>query len=253
MAERPAVLLISHGSRQPHAAAYAHRVAATLRTDDPAREVAVSFLDVDGPAPGAALQSLLRRGADLVQVVPMLFSAGYHYRVDVPAALDAVRESHPHVHVRMAAPLLHESQTELVVALDARLRDASSANGRRNGSAAKSPDGLVLMAAGSSDPRARERVTELAHTWGRERNLPAEVAFCDLRGGEVRAAIALLRTRGVLSVACGALFLANGRLLEAASQAAVDAGAGTVAGPLGTAPALLELIRRRCLEPVAAG
>ncbi len=249
MADRRAVLLVSHGSRQPHGARFAQDVATALRHDDPGLVVAVSFLELNRPSPGQALQQLVANGQDEIQVVPLLFSAGYHYRVDVPAALDAVREFHPELQVRTAAPLLTDAETDLIAALDTGSSQKASARTRSSAP----PDGLVLLAAGSGDPRARAQVNQLARAWGRQRGLPSDVAFCDLHGADVRAAIARLRARGAQQVVCGSLFLAAGRLLDAGRRAALEAGAGDVAGPLGTTPALLELIRRRCLEPAAAG
>jgi len=250
MAEHTAVLLINHGSRQPHAAVFAEELAGMLRRDEPARTVAISFLELNEPTPGQALRQLVRGGRTNLRVVPLLFSAGYHYRIDVPAALDAVWESHPRIQVRIAAPLLVDSDEELIDALDARLSETTSV---ATPQPAANADGLVLLAAGSSDHRARAGVAALAYNWGLSHGLPAEVAFCDLRGDEVRTAIALLHARGARRVACGSLFLATGRLLEAGRRAAFEAGAKAVAGPMGMTPALVALIRRRCYEPVAAG
>lgn len=250
MADPPAVLLSNHGSRQPHAAIFTQDVAAALRRDDPDRVVRVSFLELSPPTPAQALRQFAQDGITDVQVVPLLFSAGYHYRIDVPAAVDAALESEPGMRVQIAPPLLTDTHEDLIAGLDARLVEAI-----RSGpsSAGHSPDGLVLLAAGSSDITARARVRGLAEAWGRSHALPSEAAFCNLRGDEVRAAIARLAAGGARRIACGSLFLAAGRLLDAAEHAAVHAGAQTVAGPLGLTPAVLGLIRRRCLQPLGAG
>lgn len=209
-----------------------------------------SFLELNRPTPEVALSQLVAGVATRVHVVPLLFSAGYHFRIDVPAALDAVRESHPAIELHTAAPLLTDTDDDLIAALDARVDEAL----RRATAPPVIPlEGLVLLAAGSSNSRARARVTELAHGWGHRHGVPAEVAFCDLRGDEVRAAVALLHARGARHVGCGSLFLAAGRLLDAGSRAAFGAGAKVVAAPLGMTPALIDLIRRRCWEPVVAG
>lgn len=249
MADHRAVLLVSHGSRQPYGARFAQDVATALRHDDPGLVVAVSFLELNRPSPGQALQQLVANGQDEIQVVPLLFSAGYHYRVDVPAALDAGRELHPGLLVRTAPSLLSDAETDLIAALDTGVSQTASARSRSSGT----PDGLVLLAAGSGDPRARAQVNQLAQAWGSQHGLPSDVAFCDLRGSDVRAAIGRVRARGARYVVCGSLFLAAGRLLDAGRRAALDSGAQHVAGPLGMTPALLGLIRRRCLEPAAAG
>jgi len=250
MVERPAVLLVNHGSRQPFAAAFAEELSAALRRDVPDRIVAVSYLELNRPSPAQALRRLASEGTTEVQVVPLLFSAGYHYRIDISAAVDSALTAQPEMRVRTAAPLLHDSDDALVTALDARLDEAMEA---LPSGAPGTPDGLVLLAAGSSDAAARTRVAELGHTWGLSHGLPAEVAFCDLRSDEARTAIALLQARGARQIACGALFLAAGRLLAAGRRAALQAGATVVSGPLGMTPALTDLIRRRCSQPLPAG
>jgi len=255
MGEPPAVLLINHGSRRPNAATFAHALAAALRREESDRVVRVSFLELGVPTPAQALRRLAREGMTDVRVVPLLFSAGYHYRIDVPAAVDAALESEPGMRVQIAPPLLTETHVDLIAALDARLDEAiwDTAPGDRASSAGHRPDGLVLLAAGSSDLRARAQIIELADAWGRAHELPTEAAFCDLRGDEVRAAVAKLAAGGARRIACGSLFLASGRLLDAAEGAALDAGADAVAGPIGLTPALLGLIHRRCLQQLPAG
>ncbi|MGI8626382.1 MAG: sirohydrochlorin chelatase [Geodermatophilaceae bacterium] len=250
MAEPRAVLLINHGSRQPHAATFTHDAAAALRREDPDRIVRVSFLELTPPSPAHALHQLARAGITDVQVVPLLFSAGHHYRIDIPAAVHAALESVPGMRVQIAPPLLTDTHDDLIAALDARLDEAIQ---DQPSSAGHRPDGLVLLAAGSSDGEARAQVRGLADAWGRARMVPAEAAFCDLRGGDVRAAMAKLSGRGAYRIACGSLFLATGRLLDAGRHAAANAGAGTIAGPLGLTPPLLGLLRRRCKPAVVAG
>lgn len=154
MDDPAALLLISHGSRQPHAAAFAAELAASLRRADPDRIVAVSFLELNRPSPADALRRLGRSGVKDVLAMPLLFSAGYHYRIDVPAAVDAALESQPQLRVRTAAPLLTNSDDEFIAALDARL---SEALGDTSSEPVKRPDGLVLLTAGSSDHSARAR------------------------------------------------------------------------------------------------
>ena len=67
MAERSAVLLISHGSRQRHATVFTNDLAAALRRDDPERIVAVSFLELNQPSPAEALRQLIAGGTIDIQ------------------------------------------------------------------------------------------------------------------------------------------------------------------------------------------
>lgn len=89
MSEREPIILLAHGSPDPrHAtgiAALATRVAAAGEA-----AVHVAYLDHHGPTPADAA-----RAAGRGVVVPALLSLGYHARVDVPAAIEAMQAAAP--------------------------------------------------------------------------------------------------------------------------------------------------------------
>ena len=87
----PALITLSHGSRHPGAAAGIERLtqATGLR---PARAAHLEFNEPDLTT--AALE-LAQLGETEAVVVPLLFTQGYHQRVDVPRALaDASQYRH---------------------------------------------------------------------------------------------------------------------------------------------------------------
>jgi sirohydrochlorin ferrochelatase len=83
--DRPAVVLVAHGSRDPRAAASTEALAHAVRRAHPEWTVHASYLDHAGPRPLDVLTALPpgRRAV----VVPLLLTAAYHGRVDVPAIL----------------------------------------------------------------------------------------------------------------------------------------------------------------------
>src|SRR6266545_2438904 len=82
------VVLVAHGSRDPRAAATTRALARVVARLSPGSPVRVAFLDHAGPRVGEALRPF---GADEVAVVPLLLTAAYHGRVDLPAALAEAR------------------------------------------------------------------------------------------------------------------------------------------------------------------
>ena len=87
-----ALITLSHGSRHPDAAASVEaltRAAAEL-SGVPA---VAAHLEFSAPTLEAAAQGLAARGEHEAVVVPLLFTEGYHQRVDVPAALDSAAAS----------------------------------------------------------------------------------------------------------------------------------------------------------------
>ena len=96
----PALITLSHGSRHPGAAAGIERLtqATGLR---PARAAHLEFNEPDLTA--AALE-LAQMGETEAIVVPLLFTQGYHQRVDVPRALAAASQT-SHLSLHLAAGL----------------------------------------------------------------------------------------------------------------------------------------------------
>lgn len=232
-----AILLVAHGSRQPHAEAVAGLLRDRLADRLPKSRVEVGYLERNEPSPYAALLALRADGATEIRVVPLLFGPGYHYRVDLPESIRTATDEAPELQVELADPLSAEDAADLLLdSLDVRLAEL----GRD-----EAADALVLIAAGSSDPAARGRITDLAQRWSDRRQVPVEVAFASLTGAEVTNAVNTLRANGSRRIEAGALMVAGGRLYDAAVRASVAAGAGLVAAPLGDAPPFVELLVRR--------
>lgn len=84
---RLTVLLVAHGSRDPRAAASTEALARAVRRSRRDWDVRASYLDHAGPRPLDVL-SALPAGSRVV-VVPLLLTAAYHGRVDVPAVVEA--------------------------------------------------------------------------------------------------------------------------------------------------------------------
>jgi sirohydrochlorin ferrochelatase len=188
-------------------------------------EVHASYLDHAGPRPLDVLASLApgRRAV----LVPLLLTAAYHGRVDVPAVV-AEAASLP-IEVRLAevlggvpAPLL----------LDGVLRRLDPTG----------LDAVVLAAAGTRDAAARETIKQAANALSARLSLPCAVAYASAAPPEPGAAVAALRAAGARRVGVAAYFLAPGRLYDVAIRSAREAGAVAIADPLGDAPELARLV-----------
>jgi sirohydrochlorin ferrochelatase len=199
--------------------------------DEPVR---VGFVDVLGPTPAEVLSTL--RDEPTV-VVPALLSSGYHVRVDVP---HYVAES-GHQRVTVARPL--GPSPELARALLCRLLDAGW---RRD-------DHVVLVAAGTRDPRGRGELRQTAAALSALVGHRVSIAFAaPCRDGSgypsVPDVVDMARQSGAHRVALASYLLADGlfqgRLYEA--------GADVVGAPLGLHPAVVRLACRRRREAVLA-
>jgi sirohydrochlorin ferrochelatase len=232
--ESTAVLLLSHGSRDPRAeyvvgelvSAVAARTGLTVRA---------AHLGFTAPTAEVALRQLAAEGITSVRVVPLLFTPGYHVTHDVPGAVEASGVA-GQVDVIVAPPLLSGGSRErdlLLAALADRLTQAG-ADGQ--------VDALVLASAGSSSPAARLRIGSLARDLERSRGVPVIAAFASAASPSTTQALEALADKGIQRPAVASLFVAPGKLTDLV----VAAGQGLpVADPLGVSPAFVELLVAR--------
>ncbi|MEV6525307.1 CbiX/SirB N-terminal domain-containing protein [Longispora sp. NPDC051575] len=106
-------------------------------------------------------------------------------------------------------------------------------------------DGLVVIAAGTSDDAARADLALAAAGLGERLGVPARIGFASGPGPRPDEAVAALYAAGALRVGVASCFLAQGRLYDRARDRALRAGAVAVAEPLGAAPELVAVVLAR--------
>ncbi|MFF5201987.1 sirohydrochlorin chelatase [Micromonospora parva] len=248
------VVLVAHGSRDPRAADATRALARAVSAARPGTPVWASWLDHTEPGPTEVLRQLAVAGHRRAVLVPLLLTAAYHHRVDIPAAVAAATRSGPPLAVRVTDVLGPADDTPdpaLLAGLCRRLGetwpDGSTASRRGGLDASRRGrfDALVLAAAGTRDARARRSVGRVADALGVEFGVPCRVAYASAAPPAAGVAVSRLRASGARRVAVSAYFLAPGLFHDAVAEAAGAAGAVAVAAPLTDAPELVELVLRR--------
>ncbi|MGV9215557.1 sirohydrochlorin chelatase [Micromonospora sp. RB23] len=235
------VVLVAHGSRDPRAAEATRALARAVSAVRPGLSVSASWLDHTEPGPTEVLRGLAEAGHRRAVVVPLLLTAAYHRRVDIPAAVAAATKAGPALTVRVT-DVLGPADGTVAPALLAGLR-------RRLGEVAPGRfDALVLAAAGTRDARARGSVGRVADALGVELGVPCRVSYASAAPPATGVAVTRLRAAGARRVAVSAYFLAPGLFHDAVTASAQGAGAVAVAAPLTDAPELAELVLRRVDE-----
>ncbi|MDI2125141.1 sirohydrochlorin chelatase [Yinghuangia seranimata] len=234
MSTAPALLAVAHGSRDPRHEATVASLAARVRHARPGLRVEVAYLDHCGPRVPDALAALAADGVREAVAVPLLLSAAYHAKHDVPAMLDAGRQLR--LTVGQAAPL--GPHPLLVEAMERRLRAAGVWPG-------DDAYGVVLASAGSTDPAANAALTDVARAWRRTGWSSVVTAYASALTPAVGDAVRALRDTGAERVAVATYMLAPGLLPDRIAAQAAAAGADVVTAPLGDTPELAALALHR--------
>lgn len=232
------LVAVAHGSRDPRAAATIEDLLDLVRRSSGLR-VVTSYLDHAPPAPAQALGGLVGEGARAAVVLPLLLTAAYHSKTDIPRALAEVRAAHPRLAVRYGGTL--GPHPLMTAALERRLAEA----GVR-------PDpgtAVVLAAAGSTDPAAAATIGRMARAWrGWWRVVPAYASAARPTPAE---AVRALYAAGAPRVVVASYFLAPGYFADRVREESLAAGAAAVSPVLGAAPELAEIVVRRHREVFA--
>jgi sirohydrochlorin ferrochelatase len=216
----PVRVLAAHGTQDPFGQATVAALAdAVARQAGPLR---LAWLDVLTPELRTVLAGIAAEGRTAV-VVPALLSAGYHGRADIPAVVADVA---PDTRV---APVLGDDP-RLVRALADRLTEAGWAG-----------EPVVLAATGSARPEWHTVRDRIVAGLTRELGVPVVAGVAAGPGVPVVEAIAGLRTQGYARVAVSAYLIAEGHFWNRITAA----GAEVTTRPLGTHPALIDLLAER--------
>jgi len=244
------LVAVAHGSRDPRAAATVTRLLSVVRARAarrglPGLDVRAGFLDHCAPSLPQVLGSV-PDGAPAV-VVPLLLTAAYHSKADIPARLAAAAAARPGLDVVSAGTL--GPHRLLLAALERRLREAGVAAGDAG---ARAATGVVLAAAGSSDPAANATVAELAARWARERGWRAVLpGYASAAGPRPAESVRALRDGGAARVVVATYLLAPGYFADKIRDAALGAGADAVSAALGAAPEVADVVLDRYLAAAA--
>jgi sirohydrochlorin ferrochelatase len=234
------VVLVAHGSRDPRAAGCTRALVRAVAAARPGLDVRAAYLDHTLPKPPQVLGALQDAGHAAATVVPLLLTAAYHGRVDIPAVLDRARADGLRAQVRVTdvlGPVDGQVHPALLAGLRRRLTELGVAY-----------DAVVLGAAGTRDAAARDTVGQAAEALGAELGMACAPAYASGSGPTGAETVRRLCAGGARRVVMAAYFLAPGRLYETVAASARAAGAVAVAAPLGNAPEIAQLVLDRVSE-----
>lgn len=242
----PALMLVAHGSRDARHAATTAALVREVRRRRPGLRIEVGYLEFNAPHVERVLERLDGEGFREIVAVPLLLSRAFHAKTDIPRALREGTTHLPRLRVRQAEVLGPDPL--LTVALERRLAEAGTVR-----HAEASCTGVVLAAAGSSDPRAVASIEAVAEQWRRDAGWAAvRTAYASADLPRTCDAVRELRAEsGVRRVAVAPYVIAPGRLPDRIAAGARTGGADLLAPVLGAAPEVAGLLLHRFDEAAA--
>ncbi|MFF6912027.1 CbiX/SirB N-terminal domain-containing protein [Streptomyces sp. NPDC012466] len=236
MIDKPVLLVIAHGSRDPRHAATVHALVRRVRAQRPDVRVETGFLDFNVPSVQGVLESLAVQGVRDVVALPLLLTRAFHAKADIPAVL---ADASPQLRIHLADVL--GPSPLLLAALERRLYEAGLAP------ADKSSTGVVLASAGSTDPEAIAVIAAIAREWRHTGWCAVRPAFASAGSPagfpRTEDAVRELRALGCSRVAVAPYVLAPGFLPDRIARGAAEAD--VLADVLGPAPEVARVVLER--------
>jgi sirohydrochlorin ferrochelatase len=237
----------AHGSADPRAAATVDALLRIVRRR--ADKAGYARLDVRAAYLGHAAPTL--RGAlgtldGPAVVLPLLLTAAYHSKADIPGMLREARAALPGLGITYGRPL--GPHPLLLRALERRLAGAAG------GGLEPRQTAVVLAAAGSSDPGANAVIAGLAARWQSARGWQAVLpAYASAASPTPPEAVAAALRGGARRVLVASYLLAPGRFADQIRRDSLAAGAAAVSAVLGAAPEVADVVLERYAEALADG
>ncbi|WP_328332746.1 MULTISPECIES: sirohydrochlorin chelatase [unclassified Streptomyces] len=232
--DRPVLLVVAHGSRDPRHAATVRALTRRVRSLRPGVRVETAFLDFAVPSVPRVLERLASEGVRDVVALPLLLTRAFHAKWDIPGVL---RGAPAGMRVRQAEVL--GPSPLLLTALERRLYEAGLTP------SLKRSTGLVLASAGSTDPEAIAVIAEIARELRHTGWCAVRPAFASAALPRTEDAVRELRAYGADRVAVAPYVIAPGRLPDRIEAGARAAGADVLAGVLGPCGELARLLLAR--------
>lgn len=125
-AQKPAVLLLGHGSKAKEANLALYRVAEDLRATRAYALVECAFLEINQPDIPAGLELCKAAGADWIIVMPYFLHLGRHVQEDLPRLIGQWQSCNPELKIQLSECLGYSSL--LVKLVQERIRQAALLN-----------------------------------------------------------------------------------------------------------------------------
>jgi sirohydrochlorin ferrochelatase len=239
----PVLVAVAHGSQDPRASATVGELMSMVADRSARRGLGVPDLRTAylGHAPPSLPQvmSTIEAGRR-VRVLPLLLTAAYHSKADIPRLLTRAASEFPRLLVSYGETL--GPHPRLLRALERRLAEEDPGADRTR-------TGVVLAAAGSSDPEANATIANLAAQWQDQAGwFAVRPAYASAADPSPAAAVTGLLQAGAPRVVVATYLLAPGFFADRIRTSSLAAGASAVSPALGACTEVADVLIDRFAE-----
>lgn len=204
--ERPAFLILGHGSRDPRGAKEFHELINLVKHRNPDLSVEGGFIELSRPPISECVDRLAEGGAKKVAAVPLMLLAAGHAKDDIPATLVREKMSHPDLDFQYGRAL--GIRPELLDLMDERVSAVVPED-------EKEDTAILIVGRGSSDPDANSDLSKITRLFWEGRPYPiVESAYVSMTPPAVADGLERCRKLGAKRVVVFSYFLFTGILEE---------------------------------------
>jgi len=153
--EKPAILFVGHGSRDPQAVAEFKQLERHFREAYPDRNVAYGFLEFASPIIAEGIDTLIAQGATQITAIPGMLMAAMHAKNDIPSELNHL-QAEKNVTITYGAEL--GVSAHMLQAARARIAQAEA---DLDADYNRAETLLVTVGRGASDPDANANICKI--------------------------------------------------------------------------------------------
>lgn len=204
--ERPALLIVGHGTRNASGAGEFHELVGLVRRRNPGLPVEGGFIELSRPPISECVNRLAGEGVRNISAVPLMLLAAGHAKDDIPATLVREKMAHPDLSFRYGRSL--GIRPELLELMDERISAVVSGE-------EKADTAVLVVGRGSSDPDANSDLSKVARLFWEGRPYPlVEGAYVSMTPPGVAGGLERCRRLGAKRVVVFSYFLFTGVLEE---------------------------------------
>ena len=99
------LILLAHGSRDPRWRGSLHTLAETVRSEMPAEEARIAFMQFEGPTLPEVVEEAVQSGHEVFRLLPLFMASAGHVDTDIKPLVGDLARTYPDVEFILMPPV----------------------------------------------------------------------------------------------------------------------------------------------------